>query len=386
MKRLKLKEIAKKAPEKPGVYTWLNQKREIIYVGRASNLKNRLLQYFSRDANDKTKEIVKQAQNLNYISSNSILESIVLEANEIKKHWPIYNIKDRDDRSFIYIIISKDDYPKVKLTRANKLKDLDKKNFHIFGPYQSYNLISKALKIIRRIFPYSNCQVNSGKPCFDYQIGLCPGTCLGQINIKDYQKNIKSIITILKGKQEKLIKELGTKNPQQAKALTHLQDVSLLQEEESIEQINFQRIEAYDISHWQGKNAFGAMVVLENNYFKTDDYRLFKIKEASAGDDLRALQETLERRLKHTEWSSPDIILIDGGKPQIDFLVKKISTDITILGISKLEGDHLVFSKNTKNKKELKKLFSTFQKLRDEAHRFANYGRKRNIKKEGSLL
>ncbi len=380
----KLKGIAKKAPVLPGVYIWINQKKEIIYVGRASNLKNRLLQYFSSDVNDKTKEIVKQAKNLNYISTNTILESVILEANEIKKNWPIYNIKDRDDRSFVYITISKETYPKIKLVRANKLDNFKNNNYHIFGPYQSYNLISQALKIIRRIFPYSTCQANNGQACFDYQIALCPGTCVSKISSKDYRKNIKYIITILEGKKLKLIKELSLKNPEQAKALAHLQDVSLLQGENNLEILNYQRIEAYDISHWQGKNAFASMVVLENNYFKTSDYRLFKIKEAPAGDDLRALQEVLERRLKHTEWSSPDIILIDGGQPQIDFLEKKLATNITLIGLSKLKGDHLVFSKKTKNRKELKKLFNTFQKLRDEAHRFANYGRKRSIKKGGS--
>ncbi len=382
MTRNNLKEIAKKAPPVPGVYIWLNQKKEIIYVGRASNLRNRLLQYFGKDANLKTKEILKESENLNYISTSSILESIILEANEIKKHWPLYNIKDRDDRSFIYITISKEDYPKIKLIRANKLKNFKSKNYQIFGPYQSYNQINQALRLIRRIFPYSRCQANSDKACFDYQIGLCPGTCLGQVSVKEYQKNINNIVTILAGKKVKLIKDLSLKNPEQARALQHLQDVSLLQEEPNLKNNQADRIEAYDISHWQGRDAFGAMVVWENNYFKTSDYRLFKIKEAAASDDLRALVEILTRRFKHQNWTKPDIILIDGGRPQIDFIEKKLSNtlkDIALIGLSKFEGDHLVFAKKTKKKNDLKNLFKTFQKLRDEAHRFANYGRKRAV-------
>lgn len=379
-----LKDVAKKAPLGPGVYTWIGARAKIIYVGRASNLRNRLLQYFNKDVDEKVKEIVKNAKKINYFPTSSILESIILEANEIKKHWPIYNIKDRDDRSFVYITISKEDYPKIKLVRANKLKDFSKSDYKIFGPYQSYNLINKALKIIRKIFPYSNCQANSSKACFDYQIGLCPGACIGQINKKDYNNNIKNIATILEGKQDKLIKKLIVNNPDKAKALRHLQDVSLLQEDSSLSKTKYFRIEAYDISHWQGRQAFGAMVVLENNYFKTSDYRLFKIKEAPKSDDLRALDEVIQRRLKHQEWKKPDLILIDGGKPQIDYLTNKVPKDILLVGISKLGGDHLVFTKQCKNTKELRKMFATFQKLRDEAHRFANYGRKRSIKKEGS--
>jgi excinuclease ABC subunit C len=372
----KLKGIAKKAPDLPGVYIWKNTKKEIIYVGRASNLKNRLAQYFLSDANSKTKEIVKQASDLNYIPSQSILESIILEANEIKKHWPIYNVKDRDDRSFIYVTISKEDYPRIKLIRANKLKYFDKINYHIFGPYQSYNLIAKALKLIRRIFPYSNCQAGSAKACFDYQINLCPGICIGKISAANYRKNINNIILILEGKKESLIKKLQVKNPSLALSLKHLQDVSLLQAEVDLKQKFNQRIEAYDISHWQGKESVGSMVVWQNNYFQTSEYRLFKIKEAPANDDLRALEEVLTRRLKHKNWPKAQLILIDGGRPQVQYLEIKFKS-LALVGLSKLEGDHLVFSKAIKNREELKKLFIIFQKLRDEAHRFANYGRKR---------
>jgi len=183
----KLKNIAKSAPKKPGIYFWLDKNGKIIYIGRANNLYNRLSQYFQKNLDKKTKEMVSKANNLKYLETNSILESIFLEAENIKKYWPLYNIKDRDDRSFIYVLIDKNKYPKIILKRANDLKKIEKKDYHIFGPYQSYRLISNALRLIRHIFPYSLCQPLSNKACFDRQIGLCPGTCLGEISQKDYK-------------------------------------------------------------------------------------------------------------------------------------------------------------------------------------------------------
>jgi excinuclease ABC subunit C len=383
----KLKNIAKSAPKKPGIYFWLDKNGKIIYIGRANNLYNRLSQYFQKNLDKKTKEMVSKANNLKYLETNSILESIFLEAENIKKYWPLYNIKDRDDRSFIYVLIDKNKYPKIILKRANDLKKIEKKDYHIFGPYQSYRLISNALRLIRHIFPYSLCQPLSNKACFDRQIGLCPGTCLGEINQKDYKKNINNIKLLLSGNKEKLLKKLIKENPRQAKSLKHLQEVSLIEKEKNLDKSPFFRIEAYDISHWQGKNAYGSMVVEENTYLKKSDYRLFKIKEAPAGDDERALEEVLIRRFKHQEWPKPDIVLIDGGKPQISWLNKvmiKNKIKIDLIGLSKFKKDHLVFlpKTNLKKRKEVSKIKDRLILLRDEAHRFANYGRSRSSKKE----
>lgn len=381
-----LKKIQSEAPHQAGVYFWHHGK-EVLYVGRATDLKNRLGQYFLKRIDSRISEMVSLADNISYSPCDSLLEAIVLEAAEIKKHWPKYNIVDRDDRSFIYIIIdTKADYPKPILIRANDLKKFPSTNYQIFGPYQSYHLISKALKILRRIFPYSQCKPHQDRACFDYQIGLCPGACIGLISQKDYRKNIKNLILFLAGKKEKLLSKLEKENPEQAIALRHIQDVSLLDNETPLNQGGAQRIEGYDISHFQGKDSYASMVVFENGVKSPQGYRLFKIKEAPAADDERALLEVIVRRLKHEEWPRPDLIMIDGGSPQISFLTKeltKLNIELPLIGISKYGGDRLVFPKGMKkNFKDLATVLKpTLLQVREEAHRFANYGRKRGAKK-----
>ncbi len=380
--RKKLKELAASAPQKPGVYFWIGKNEEILYVGRATNLRNRLNQYFQKNISSRIAEMVSLAKNLTYEETDNVLESIILEAAKIKKFWPKYNIVDRDDRSFLYLVIPKTNYPKPLIVRARELHKFPKNQAKIFGPYQSFYLLQNALRIIRRIFPYGNCQPHSGKACFDYQIGLCPGACIDEISVKDYQKNIDNIILLLSGNKKRLLKKLIKDNPEKIKALKHLQDVSLLSREDNLEEKRLSRLEAYDISHHGGKESYGSMVVFENGEANPNEYRLFKIKEAPAGDDERALQEVLARRLKHKEWTMPDLIVIDGGSPQISFLnrfFKHNNIKVQLIGISKLAGDKLVFPLGTK--KEIKDLAEnikpTLLKAREEAHRFANRGRSR---------
>lgn len=396
---LKLKNKLKTIPKKPGIYFWLDKAGKILYVGRATNLKNRLSQYFQKNISSRIAEMVSLSSDIKYEVAETLLEAIILEAKNIKKFWPKYNIVDRDDRSFIYVVIPKTDFPKPIIVRGTDLKKFPRTKAKVFGPYQSFYLLQGALRLIRQIFPYGNCTPHSGQACFDYQIGLCPGGCIDAISAKEYQKNIDHISLLLAGEKKRLIAKLIKANPDKIKALKHIQDVSLLTREDDLTEKKINRLEGYDISHHAGKESYGAMAVFENGEAARTEYRLFKIKEAPAGDDERALAEVLTRRLKHTDWPLPDLIMIDGGSPQISFLNKVLRIDninIPLVGISKLGGDKLVFISGTK--KEIKNLAEnikpTLLKLREEAHRFANYGRKRKsflkpkkqIKKPSSLI
>lgn len=381
----KLKDVARSAPKTPGVYFWRDNKGKVIYVGRATSLRNRLGQYFQKDIPSRTREMVELADDLSYQESDTLLQAIIMEAYYIKKYWPKYNVKDRDNRSFIYIVIPKTDYPKPIIIRGHELKRFPEEKNRIFGPYQSQMTVRNALKLIRRVFPYGTCTPNSGKACFDYQIGLCPGSCIGAISKTEYQKNIRNIVMLLSGQKERLIKKLSKNNPDQAKALAHLQEVSLLSKDDDLAEKKINRIEGYDISHFQGKESYGSMVVFSNGEADKDQYRLFKIKEAKPGDDEAALKEMFLRRFSHTEWSEPDIIMIDGGSPQISYMSKVFSENnikTPIIGISKFSGDILVFPKGTSQsfKDMAKTIKPTLLKAREEAHRFANYGRKRGSK------
>ncbi len=374
-------------PLKPGVYLFIGRRGDVLYVGRATSLRRRVPSYFQKNLEPRLGEMVHLAQKIKFYKTDNLLEAVILEANLIKKYWPKYNIREKDDRSFIYVAISKkDDFPRPIIIRGHKIKNFNKvENFHIFGPYQSLNVITNALRIIRRIFPYSTCSPNQGKPCFDYQIGLCPGACVGVISKENYQKNIDNIVLLLSGKKKNLLKKLQKENPDKAKFLKHIQDVSLITREENIS-TNFYRIEGYDISHLTGRETYGSMVVFTNNRADKNNYRLFKIKEAPKNDDLRALAEVISRRFHHPEWRLPDLILIDGGKPQISFIdkiLKERRIEIPIVGISKFANDKLVFT--PKIKKSIKELIDinkeTLLEVRDEAHRFSLKASRRKRRK-----
>lgn len=373
----------KKLPLSPGVYQFIGKKGEILYIGRATSLRRRVLQYFQKKLEPRIAEMVAQAEKLKTFGTDTVLEAVILEANLIKKHWPKYNIKDKDDRSFIYVVFAESDYPKPAVVRGHELKKFPQGTAKVFGPFQNATLIKNTLRIIRRIFPYSTCRPNSGEPCFDYQIGLCPGTCIGKIAPAEYRRNIANIIKIFSGQKKQLIKALSKSDPQAAQGLKHIQDASLITRDELNGAANASRIEAYDISHFSGQETVGAMAVFINGEPDKSEYRLFNIR-AAANDDLRALAEMIGRRLNHPEWPLPDIFVIDGGRPQIDFL-KKIFAERRIakplIGISKFGGDKLVYpagaGQDLKTLAEGSKLL--FLRARDEAHRFGNLARKRKL-------
>jgi len=381
----KIKNKVAKAPQQPGVYFWLNQSGRVLYVGRAVNLRNRLKQYLAANLEPRIAEMVKQAADIKHVVAASLLEAIVLEAKNIKKYWPKYNVKDCDDRSFVYVFIPTGPFSKPTIIRGRELDKFSNRAGRIFGPYQSFQLINKALRLIRRVFPYGTCQPQSGRACFDYQIGLCPGACLGKISAREYQKNISNLQLLLAGDKKLLLNRLMKENPDKLTALQHLQDVSLLSKEDDPQEQKVGRLEAYDISHFQGKESYGAMAVFEDGQANPQEYRLFKIKTAPAGDDERALAEVLTRRFKHQDWLRPDIIIIDGGRPQISFLSRIIEAQdisIPLVGISKFGGDELVFPSKmpAASRSLISRQRATLLKLRDEAHRFANRGRKTRLR------
>lgn len=371
-----MKKLPKNIPQKPGVYLFKDKKGNVLYVGRAVNLKNRLANYFTKNLDSRLKEMVLLASKIDYQLTDNLVEAIILEANLIKKYWPKYNIRERDNRSFVYLVIPKKDFASPLIVRGQELNKFPPEKAEIFGPYKSQSIINSALRILRRIFPYSTCKINSGKPCFDYQIGLCPGACIGKVSSTEYQKNIDNLILFLKGEKKALFKKLLKENPEKINALKHIQDVALISKEDYYLKTKIYRIEGYDISYFSGKTPYGSMVVFLNNKKSPKDYRVFKIKEAQPKNDLEALKEVIKRRLKHSEWRLPDLIVIDGGKPQIDYLSKifqESKINIPFVGVSKYQNDKIIFPKNTK--KSLKNLIESQKdiilKVRNEAHRFA---------------
>ena len=381
-----MKSITKKIPNKPGIY-WFSKKGEKIYVGKAGLLKKRIASYF-RTKDPRIFEMVGEADNVSFKKAGSVLGAVILEANAIKKYLPKYNIKEKDNRSFVYLVIPKEDFPRPFIARGREVEKYASKN-NVFGPYQSYRILKIALNLARKIFPFGMCRPNQGKPCFDYQIGLCPGICVGAISKKDYQKNIKNLTLLFKGEHKRLFKKLKKTDPEAFYALKHVQDVALISNSKignwKLKIGNsVQRIEGFDISHLHGSEPVGAMSVFINGEADNSKYRLFKIRNTeNKFDDMAMLSEILERRFNHDEWGKPDVVLIDGGRNQITAaknVLAKRNIFVPVIGIVKIlghsgsaaEGDKLYFQ-NTKP--SVKKILLTsrqvLQQVRNEAHRFA---------------
>lgn len=205
----KLKERAILAPQKPGVYLFKNAQKQIIYIGKAKDLKKRLSSYFLKNRSEKAKWIVAKSNDLEILVVNSEVEALILESNLVKKHQPRYNVELKDDKNFLYLKIPiQDDFPVVSLVRQPK-DDSAK----YFGPYTDAKELRLTLKSIRRIFPYRNCglKVKEGikqKPCLDFHLGLCLTPCLGNVSAKDYHKMIDDFILFLEGKQTEIMEKL----------------------------------------------------------------------------------------------------------------------------------------------------------------------------------
>jgi excinuclease ABC subunit C len=352
-------------PDNPGVYIFCGSKRGILYIGRATSLKNRVKSYFVADIEEKRgagiREMIEKAEILDFIETDSVLEAVLLEAEMIKKHRPPYNIKEKDDKSFNFVVITKENYPRVLVVRGRELeKKFSQKDIkYQFGPFPQGGLLKDAMKIVRKIFsfrdkcvPYEELKDKSkAKVCFNRQINLCPGVCSGEINKKEYNKIVQRIRMFFQGKKKALVARLKKEMKEYIKkqefekaentkrtlfALEHIADVSLIKNE--IGDNNHFRIEGYDISHLSGAEAVGVMVSVKEGEPDKDMYRKFKIKEAGAGDDSACLREILERRLRRGEWELPDLIVVDGGVIQRNaalFVLEKMNLNIPVVGVVK---------------------------------------------------
>ncbi len=363
-----------KLPDKPGVYKFLDEKSKILYIGKATSLKDRVRSYFANDLlHTRGKHIVDMvtlAKTVKYITTDSALEALILEAALIKEVQPLFNTKEKDNKSFNYVVATNEPFPRVLVVRERTMLsgvgDTDGVYKYAFGPFPGGSNLQEALKIIRKIFPFRDrCEPaekeKAGKPCFNRQIGLCPGVCSGEVSVKEYDEILRNIKLFFDGKKAMVMKRLKSSMQEHAKryefekageykkmifALQHIKDVSLLDEEvreisqrSSRKRARAYRIEAYDIAHISGKYTVGVMVVVEDGQPKKSDYRKFKIRiESEKSDDTLHLEEVLMRRFNHKEWQKPDMMVIDGGvaqKRRAEKVMKELGITTEIVSVVK---------------------------------------------------
>ncbi len=400
----------KNLPEEPGVYLFKDGQGKVLYIGKAVNLKERVASYFQdkarliKERGEHIASMVKKAKSLDFETTKTNAEAVILEANLIKKRQPKYNTKEKSAKSFNFLVITNEDFPRVLVVRGRdlSLKWSDKDIKYIFGPFTESSLLRKLLKIVREIFPFRDkCRLWEANkagapparlppPCFYAQLGLCPGVCVGKISKKDYAKNIKNIKEFFEGKKEKILKELKKEMQKEAEkqnfenaanlrdkifALENIKEFALIEEiyktQSAGANLNLKRVEGYDVAHLAGKYRVGVMVAFTESGFEKSSYRVFKIRTEKEGDT-DALYELLTRRFKHKEWKIPNLLVIDGGIAQMRVakrVLKEYSLDIPIASVVKDEKHK---PKTILGPKKITELYkNTILKVNVEAHRFA---------------
>jgi len=415
----------KNLPRSPGVYFHKDKTGEIIYVGKAAVLKNRVKQYFQnqRDMDIKTKALVAEIDDTDWIETESEIDALFLEAEMIKRYMPRFNILLRDDKSLIFVRIDmKNEWPFVSFTR-NPIDD----GAEYFGPYYNGFAVKKALRYLRKVFPYYlKPPKENFKPDLDSHLGLNP------INMSssEYKANLRKLISYIKGNRKTIIKELeiemknaagvhdfeaAAKLRNKIRNLGELQQRIMFGDKEFLDiskdlalrdladLLNLSaipiRIEGYDISHMGGTNVVASMVVFRNGASDRGEYRKFKTK-IEHNDDFFNMNETIIRRLSEKNlksWGQPNLVLIDGGKGQLDAALKARDAldkhKIPFIGLAKRDEQIIVKRQTLEiNQAKLKELngnvetsqdfiiinlpnsthiIKLLQRIRDESHRFA---------------
>jgi excinuclease ABC subunit C len=428
----RLSKKLKNLPASPGIYFFKNDKKEIIYIGKAAKLNNRVRQYFqkSRLRDTKTELLISEIVDFEITQVDSETEALFLEAEMVKRYLPKYNILLRDDKSLTFIRINSKEITPSVLTTRRPIDD----GADYFGPFLQAGPTKKALRVLRRIFPYSIHSKLPNRACLDYHLGLCPGPETDSYNENEYKKNLKQLSLYIRGKRSRIVKDLESQMQKASNnqdfetalifrnkiiSIKMLQNKIIFGDRESIDlskdyalseiaklfgfNLPPKRIEAYDISHIQGADVVASMVVFTNGVPSKSEYRKFKIAKDS-NDDYLNMKVTISRRFSPNnvkKWGNPDLLLIDGGKGQLGSVINvlnDLNLKIPAIGLTK-RTETIIVNKShlpTLNDEETKKLngqisqdsanfitvdlpekthtIKLFQRIRDESHRFAlNY-------------
>jgi len=371
----------------------------VIYVGKAISLRKRVQSYFrKKKIMTKTDLLAADIRDIDYIDTASEAEALILEASLIKQHGPKYNVELKDDKSYPYIEISGEDYPRISVERPSRKK----KSSIYYGPYVNPGLIREALALLRKIFHFRTCDPFPKKECLDYHIGLCEAPCIGKVSQKEYAKNIKNVQLILEGKKDELYRRLrkemeslskGRRYEEAANVRDQLRaigalysgtkDINYYKEAEQLQRaLNLprrpERIECFDISNIMGNQAVGSMVSFFNGQPDKKNYRRFKIKDVEGIDDFRMIAEIVKRRyrrLRDERAMFPDLVVVDGGKGQLSAACEQLealNVIVPIISLAKKEEE--IYLPKKRNPVKLLKSslgLKVLQRVRDEAHRFA---------------
>lgn len=395
-----------------GVYLFKDKNKNVLYVGKAINIKNRVKSHFrEKNVNNREAILLKKTKKIDHIVTNSELESLLLEVRLIKQYRPKYNIRLKDDKRYLYVGFTREKYPRVFLFRQ---PEKEEKLSTWFGPFPTAQSLREILRLLRRVFPYRSCQKIPKKPCLYLHLNLCPGMCIQKS--KDYNQTIRSLKIFFNDQTKKLLKNLKQKMIQASKKQKYEQAALFKKQIQMIENlwlgykkfpdakkvaqklldlrkllvywqgfdpIIIQRLEVYDVANLGKDVVVASMVVFTNGEPDHSNYRQFKIKEDFQGDP-PALKEAILRRLNHPDWVYPQLLLVDGGKPQVSAAFealkeKGLAGEIGLIGLAK-KREMIVIPKIKKQEivswrlldfKPSNLVLQLLQQARDESHRFA---------------
>jgi excinuclease ABC subunit C len=373
----KVEEKLKSLPTTPGVYFHKSAKGEIIYIGKAANLRNRVRQYFqsSRAFDPKTDLLVSEIEDIDWTEVETEADALFLEAELVRRYMPRYNILLRDDKSLQYVRIDyKSDYPTVTFVR----RPLDD-NAEYFGPYVSGFAVKKALRYLRRAFPYAISKPSGQKRnSLYYHLGLDPGLEEGKTSLSEYRASLRKLMQYLRGDRVGLVRDIERQMNKAAKAKDFETAADYRNQLQALQQLGRQilfsdrelqdaskdlalvelatllglpkpprRIEGFDISHMQGTDNVASMVVFINGLPDKASYRKFKMRLAG-NDDFAHMAETIHRRLREDnrkKWGTGDLMLIDGGRGQLAAALQardECGLDIPMVGLAKKQEEIVV--------------------------------------------
>ena len=409
-------------PTTPGVYLMKDAQGRVIYVGKAKNLRNRASSYFLKAAAEdlRTADWVTEIADIDCIVCDSEVDALLTEARLIKDIQPKNNRDLKDDKTFPYLMIStREDFPRVEITREPKQKGVK-----LYGPFTSAGALRGAIQVLQRIFKFRTCSLDivDGderwrwfRPCLLASIQQCTAPCNLRISKEDYRKDIRRLTSFLEGGKKKLMAEMTAEMKELSKSLQFEKAATLRDEIQMLERLDERGelethaqpevfyidpkkglaglrkvlelsetprvIEGVDIAHLGGGETVASLVQFIDGLPFKPGYRRFRIRDVSGIDDFRSIYEVVSRRfrkLSDNQESFPDILLIDGGKGQLNAALAAFRdqeiTPPTLISLAKKEEE--IFRPGESESIRLSRnsfALRLLQYVRDESHRFAQH-------------
>lgn len=408
-------------PHTPGVYLF-KKGSVLLYIGKALDLKKRLASYFRVRVSDKVARLRYEATAVEWTETASDIEALIREAELIRRYVPKYNVLMRDDKSYLYVAVTADEFPRIVV--IHKTAIADRQWAKVIGPFISGTTLYATLKMLRRIFPYCTCRELHKRPCWNAHMGRCLGFCCSKskfqnpndkLQKEEYAENIKNVIAVMSGKRRGLAARLKKEmrkhsEKQEYERAAHLRDqierledifrhrhtlsplraraarvawprIEAVVREATGAERRISRVEGYDISNISGTSATGSMVVFVDGMPAKSEYRKFKIKTVRGSNDVAMHAEVMRRRLSHPEWPYPELIVMDGGRPQLNAALSVMREarmrnhrlGITVSALAKREEELYTESGHAPVRLDTlpKPVMHFFQNVRNESHRFA---------------